>query len=164
MFPERVSGRCTEDQPGLRIRKMTAEDVQAASVLEAKNFPGDPWTKEMFLLAVRDMSTVCLCAEVDGAFAALVIIRTVAGEGNIDNVSVDPVYRRRGIARTLLKEAMRRARAACGAESFTLEVRVSNREACALYASLGFVNEGIRPGYYFNPREDAYIYWMRNQT
>ena len=39
----------------------------------------------------------------------------------------------------------------------TLEVRVGNTAAIALYESLGFENLGRRPRFYSNPTEDAYI-------
>ena len=47
-----------------------------------------------------------------------------------------------------------------GIRDFTLEVRVSNTAAIRLYEGFGFKSAGIRPGYYINPKEDAYIYWL----
>ena len=41
--------------------------------------------------------------------------------------------------------------------SLTLEVRVSNAPAIALYEKLGFVQVGRRPNYYRSPKEDALI-------
>jgi ribosomal-protein-alanine N-acetyltransferase len=46
-----------------------------------------------------------------------------------------------------------------GASRMTLEVRRSNEVAKSLYASLGFVQKGVRRGYYSNNKEDALIYW-----
>ena len=48
-----------------------------------------------------------------------------------------------------------------GIEAFTLEVRVSNAPAIHLYKKFGFVSEGIRPGFYEKPAEDADIMWLR---
>ena len=84
------------------------------------------------------------------------------GEGQILNVAVREAYRRRGIAQTLVSEAMRQASAGFSDTEFTLEVRKSNMGARALYEKLGFICEGIRPGYYSDPVEDACIYWNRN--
>jgi ribosomal-protein-alanine N-acetyltransferase len=42
---------------------------------------------------------------------------------------------------------------------YTLEVRVSNEGAIALYERLGFRSGGIRRGYYTDNREDALIMW-----
>ena len=44
-----------------------------------------------------------------------------------------------------------------GSRQLTLEVRVSNESAQALYAQLGFERVGRRKNYYLNPREDALI-------
>ena len=42
---------------------------------------------------------------------------------------------------------------------YTLEVRVSNTGAIALYEGLGFETRGVRRGYYTDNREDALIMW-----
>jgi ribosomal-protein-alanine N-acetyltransferase len=81
-------------------------------------------------------------------------------ELHINSLAVDEGWRRRGLARRLLKEVFREAVAA-GARSATLEVRQSNQAARALYEGLGFVVEGTRRGYYQSPREDALILWHR---
>ncbi|NJK60524.1 MAG: ribosomal protein S18-alanine N-acetyltransferase [Oscillatoriales cyanobacterium SM2_1_8] len=41
----------------------------------------------------------------------------------------------------------------------TLEVRVSNQRAIALYRKFGFVELGQRKRYYHNPEEDGSIFW-----
>ena len=50
-----------------------------------------------------------------------------------------------------------------GLHAFTLEVRRSNRAARRLYEKFGFVSEGIRPGFYDQPKEDAEILWLREE-
>ena len=50
------------------------------------------------------------------------------------------------------------ARAArAGARRALLELRAGNREALALYESLGFGRLGVRRGYYSEPTEDALV-------
>ena len=49
-----------------------------------------------------------------------------------------------------------------GITDITLEVRVSNRPAIALYEGFGFESAGIRRGYYQNG-EDALIMWRRKE-
>lgn len=44
----------------------------------------------------------------------------------------------------------------------TLEVRVSNLPAQALYTKLGFVTEGKRDKYYEDNKEDALIMWCHD--
>jgi len=77
----------------------------------------------------------------------------VVDELQILQVVVAAPWRRRGLGRHLLIAMLRRARAA-GAGFATLEVRVSNTPARALYAELGFLFDAIRPGYY-GDGEDA---------
>ncbi|MFM7785631.1 MAG: GNAT family N-acetyltransferase, partial [Gammaproteobacteria bacterium] len=60
---------------------------------------------------------------------------------------VSPVARRRGIARSLLGEALREA-AIAGARRCFLEVRESNAPAIALYSAAGFRIDARRKGYY----------------
>ena len=47
-----------------------------------------------------------------------------------------------------------------GALPFTLEVRVSNRQAIAMYEQFGFRSAGVRPRYYHDNGEDALIMWL----
>ena len=61
----------------------------------------------------------------------------------------------------MLTELMRLAKQR-GVKDFTLEVRSGNEAAIRLYEKLGFQMEGIRKGFYSNPREDALILWKRS--
>jgi ribosomal-protein-alanine N-acetyltransferase len=74
------------------------------------------------------------------------------------NIAVDAAHRGRGVARTLLEELFERTEDDAE-RGYTLEVRVSNDSAIHLYISLGFVETGIRRGYYTDNREDALIMW-----
>lgn len=86
----------------------------------------------------------------------LVGLWIMAGEAHITTIGVREAYRRRGIAELLLISVielalMRHARVV------TLEVRISNSAAQALYEKYGFTKSGVRPGYYSDDREDALI-------
>ena len=73
------------------------------------------------------------------------------------NVAVAPERRRRGVASRLISRLIAEA----GRElPFTLEVRVSNRDAIAMYEKLGFRSAGVRPRYYQDNGEDALIMWL----
>jgi [ribosomal protein S18]-alanine N-acetyltransferase len=74
------------------------------------------------------------------------------------NVAVAPEYQRRGIASALLGRLFELT-ADDDRRGYTLEVRVSNAGAIALYERLGFEQRGIRRGYYTDNREDALIMW-----
>jgi ribosomal-protein-alanine N-acetyltransferase len=77
---------------------------------------------------------------------------------HVMNVAVDEQWRGRGVARQMLEHLFELTDADVE-RGYTLEVRVSNETAIALYRSLGFVETGIRRGYYTDNREDALIMW-----
>jgi ribosomal-protein-alanine N-acetyltransferase len=77
-------------------------------------------------------------------------------EAHITTFAVLPTWRRRGVGARLMLEMMRLA-ADVNARIVTLEVRLSNREARALYGKFGFKPVGIRPRYYSDNNEDALI-------
>jgi ribosomal-protein-alanine N-acetyltransferase len=81
-----------------------------------------------------------------------------AGEAHILNVCICDEYRGRGFARKVLLYLLERARTSGMYEAF-LEVRPSNTAAARLYHSMGFVQVGVRRGYYQATvgREDAAV-------
>ncbi len=77
-------------------------------------------------------------------------------EAHISTLATHPQWRRQGIAELLIIAMLERA-AEIGARLMTLEVRVSNVDAQALYRKYGFDVVGRRPQYYSDNREDALI-------
>lgn len=144
----------------ITIRRLSAEDLDAVSGIEAASF-SMPWSRKAFEGVLRDSDSLYLVAEVSGQVAGCCGVTNILGEGDINNVAVDPGYRGNGIARRLMAELLRQGKD-IGIEEFTLEVRVSNSAAIRIYEELGFVSEGIRPGFYDKPREDAMIMWLRH--
>lgn len=80
----------------------------------------------------------------------------LADEAHIVTVAVRESHRRRGIAELLLISAIELAQAK-RQELVTLECRVSNEPALALYDKYGFERVGLRPRYYSDNHEDAYV-------
>ena len=79
-------------------------------------------------------------------------------EAQVTNIALTAMQRGRGYGR-LLMCALMRAAAERGVERMTLEVRPSNLPARRLYERLGFVEIGIRKGYYQDNNEDAILMW-----
>jgi [ribosomal protein S18]-alanine N-acetyltransferase len=77
-------------------------------------------------------------------------------EAHISTIATHPQWLRQGIAELLLIAMTERA-TEIGACVMTLEVRVSNTGAQALYRKYGFQVAGRRPQYYSDNREDALI-------
>jgi ribosomal-protein-alanine N-acetyltransferase len=88
---------------------------------------------------------------------AFLVAHRVNDEWELQNIVVAKAVRRTGLGACLLHEFIALAQAE-GARSLFLEVRQSNKGACALYQKLGFEEAGIRKAYYANPTEDATIY------
>lgn len=141
------------------VRELTREDVEAVSKIEAETF-SMPWSPEDFLEMVEADYAYYFVAEAEGEIAGCCGIRNIAGEGEITNVVVAAKYRRKGIGRSMMEYMLERAKEV-GIGDCTLEVRISNQPAIALYESLGFKGEGVRPKFYEKPVEDALIMWKR---
>ena len=79
-------------------------------------------------------------------------------EAHVTTIGIDLPFRGRGLGEALLlrllDESVRR-----GANMLTLEVRVSNEGAIRLYEKYGFGVHGVRPRYYSDNGEDAYLMW-----
>ena len=144
----------------ITVRKMKKDDLDRVSQIEKECF-STPWSRDSFEDMIDNEAALYMVAEDNGYIVANCGVITVAGEGDICNVAVDPSYRKRGIAKLLLTRVMEEASKEMAVLSFTLEVRRSNTAAISLYEKLGFVNEGIRPGFYTSPKEDAVIFWKR---
>ena len=85
-----------------------------------------------------------------------VIYWKIMEEVHINNIAVHPDFRRKGIARYVLREILAKVEKE-GARFITLEVRPSNKAALSLYRKLGFNPLGLRRDYYLKPKEDALI-------
>ena len=143
----------------IAYRRMTPEDVPFISKLEEETF-SMPWSADSFLEMIGKDDARYYVAERDGQLLGGCGVLMIAGEGNITNVVVAPEARNQGVGTGMLKFLMGEGDRE-GLTAYTLEVRVSNAAAIHVYEKLGFVSEGIRPGFYEKPTEDALIFWKR---
>lgn len=140
----------------IKLRRLEIDDVAAALEIEHQCFP-TPWSAAMFMLEMSKAGSVCLAVTEDDALVAYMIATRYAQVWHVMNVSVDPGSRRKGLATKMLEELFR---IADGEHThYTLEVRVSNAGAIAMYERCGFRSAGVRPNYYIDNREDALIMW-----
>jgi ribosomal-protein-alanine N-acetyltransferase len=77
-------------------------------------------------------------------------------EAHIVTVAVRDSHRRKGIGELLLITAVEMAQER-DQSIVTLECRVTNEPALALYEKYGFQQVGLRPRYYSDNHEDAYV-------
>ena len=150
--------------PGIvRIRQMTAEDIDDAAALEKDNLGKEAWNSKQLLDALTRDDTIYLVAEKAGRVVGLCGVQNVSGDGEVTNVSVARDCRGEGIGYKMVKQLLERGRG-IGIKDYTLEVRAGNEHAIRLYERLGFMSEGLRPGFYDEPKEDAAIYWKRAEV
>lgn len=143
----------------LIIREMTTDDIEKVSVIEEECF-SMPWKPDDFREMIERDNMTYVVLEIDGQVSGGAGLRCIVGDGEITNVAITKAFRGRGYSKPML-EALIKKGDELGCEAYTLEVRVSNEPAIRLYKSLGFAEEGIRPGFYEHPREDALIMWKR---
>ena len=141
------------------IKPLTEEYVDQVCVLEEEAF-SMPWHRESFLEMILNENACYLVGLVEEEVVASCGLRHIVGEGEITNVVTKNTMRGKGIGKQMLLKLLEEG-GKLGAESFTLEVRVSNAPAIKLYESLGFVTEGRRKNFYEDPMEDALIMWKR---
>lgn len=143
----------------VQIRKMTPADVPFISKLEEETF-SMPWSAQSFLEMIEKEDARYYVAQENGTLYGGCGVLMIAGEGNITNVVVAPKERNKGIGTKMLQYLIEEGYRE-GLTAFTLEVRISNSAAIHVYEKLGFVSEGVRPGFYEKPTEDAVIMWKR---
>ena len=142
------------------IEAMNSPDqIDEVLAVEEASFT-NPWTREMYLaeLENRTISFCYLARNDDGLVVGFCSFWRVLDELHINNLAVDPPYRRAGVASALLNRVLAEG-VALGARRATLEVRRSNDHALKLYERFGFAVAGIRHGYYSHPAEDALVLW-----
>ena len=103
-----------------------------------------------------NMHRFILAESPDGQVLGYVGMMFVLDEGYISNVAVKSQYRKNHIGSALIEELIKIGRE-LELSFISLEVRVSNAPAQALYRKFGFENAGCRKNYYDFPKEDAII-------
>ena len=143
---------------GMMITPMHADHLDSLADLESLAF-SIPWSYDALAEELQNPLAVFYVAEDVEAESAVGYIgmHHILDEGYITSLVVHPGRRREGIASALMKETIEYAERH-ELKRITLEVRVSNARAIALYEKFGFEKDGVRPDFYDSPKEDAAIY------
>jgi [ribosomal protein S18]-alanine N-acetyltransferase len=142
--------------PEIELTRMRRRHLRKVLSIEARVYPR-PWSASLFLseLAQRSSRTY-LVARHDGEVIGYAGMMFMGAEAHVTNIAVDPDYHGLKVGTrlliTLITEAIAR-----GAETITLEVRISNQVAQSMYEKFGFSAVGVRKGYYVETNEDALI-------
>jgi ribosomal-protein-alanine N-acetyltransferase len=141
---------------GINIRRMTLQDIETAARIEAETFPR-PWTLADFRFEMSENPVArYLVAQREGEIIGFAGAHIILDEGHITNIAVLREARGQGLGRLLMEGLMQYA-SNLGVRYMTLEVRVSNVAAVALYRSLGFIKVNLRQKYYEDNGEDAWL-------
>lgn len=172
-------------QPRYVLREMRLEDIPQVVAIDRQAFP-IPWSSSVYRYEVGQnpistMAVVSLyeAAPDDEAYAGTIINRMLSllrgqhaevwhravvgyggfwfskGEAHVSTIASHPEFRGLGLGELLLAGMIRRA-LHIGAGELSLEVRVSNEVAIALYEKYRFQSAGIKARYYRDNHEDAY--------
>ncbi len=143
------------------VAPMRTKDLGGVLTIEEAVFP-QPWSRRLFVeeLAQRK-SRAYRAAWVGPAIVGFAGQMLVDDEAHVNNIAVDPGWQGRGLGAVLLLDLARTALAR-GARHLTLEVRVGNQPALALYRRFGMAPVGVRPNYYPVTGDDALIMWVRD--
>jgi len=137
----------------LRFRPMSTADLDEVMAIERTAFPF-PWSAGFFRQELQVACARSILAEADGKIVGYVLFWLLPGAVDIHNIAVHADFRRKGIARLLLRKVLDDAERQAIARVM-LEVRRSNVPAQRLYEAMGFATTGIRKGYYSDNGEDA---------
>lgn len=150
------------DADGITITPLRRRHLKAVMAIEKQVYPR-PWTQGVFLSELEQMRkghrlyVVALRGTTVLGYGGLMLL---PDEAHVTNIAVDPALHRNGVGRRLMVHLAHEARRV-GANALSLEVRVSNLAAQAMYRRFGFVPAGIRQKYYENT-EDAIVMWAQD--
>lgn len=142
--------------PNLEITRMRRRHLRKILSIEGRVYPR-PWSASLFLSELSQRGTRSyLVAKYEGDVVGYAGMMFTGFEAHVTNIAVDPDVHGHKIGTrlmlALITEAMARA-----STVISLEVRVTNSVAQAMYAKFGFSVTGIRKGYYIETREDALV-------
>jgi len=151
---------------GFTLRTFTGEDLNRVMAINFECLP-ENYSSSFYRELFSRFPETFVVAETDGEIQGYIMCRVERGFSKLRNLSparllhvvsiaVREPYRRKGIAKALMLEAMKRGPASYEATECYLEVRVGNEPAVKLYERLGFTKTKRNYGYYLDG-EDAWV-------
>lgn len=148
----------------LRVRPLQLSDLGSVNRIELTGY-SHPWSEAVFRDCFRDDYRLWALEDGDQQLVGYAIVAYLFDEAHLLNICVAKAARGYGLGRLLLTRLTKEA-FADGMSVVTLEVRLSNQSAIALYESQGFRRVGQRPGYYpaDAAREDALVLTLSSSS
>ena len=144
-----------EKNSKITVHKMKFEESAAVAEMEHQIFL-DKWSERAVLDTLENEQTICLTAEKAGRLIGYLFAYVAADEADIARVAVLKESRKQGVGSELMKE-LKKVGQEQELKKLLLDVRRSNTAARAFYKKLGFTEDGVRPGFYEKPEEDAVL-------
>ena len=149
-----------------KVRRFNEADLESVIQINRKCLP-ENYSSSFFLDLYRSYPEGFLVAEHNGKVIGYIMCRVELGFSefgrfrltkkiHIVSIAVMEEHRRKGLAKTLLTEAIKALDKRYGCGEAYLEVRVSNQPAINLYRKLGFQDARIIHHYYIDS-EDAIV-------
>jgi len=139
----------------IEIVELKAEYCLQVAEIEKKTFSA-PWSKKAFLECIENSDRHYFCAVCKEEVLGYCGYWGAGDEAEVYNVAVKERCRGRGIGKLLLTRLIENAKSD-NRKRLLLEVRYGNKIAIGLYKKLGFKEDGIRPNFYDEPKEDALL-------
>ncbi|MFQ5966588.1 MAG: ribosomal protein S18-alanine N-acetyltransferase [Acidimicrobiia bacterium] len=134
---------------------MRRSDLAAAMKIERAVYP-EPWPERVFSEELGGADRSYIVAEDASQLVGYAGFVKLGEDAHVTTITVTADRHSEGIGTELMLALVDEA-LAHGAENLTLEVRVSNDRAQALYRRFGLAPVGIRRQYYRS--EDALVMW-----
>ncbi|HEX7634983.1 MAG TPA: ribosomal protein S18-alanine N-acetyltransferase [Noviherbaspirillum sp.] len=146
------------DLSAMRFAPMKVDDLAEVLVIENDVYPY-PWTRGNFLDSMYNGYQTWTLREESGVLAGYFLLMFAVDEAHLLNISVRRDLHGRGVGHLQLDKVVALSKENA-MSSVLLEVRPSNQRALAMYQYYGFVQIGLRKGYYpaaEGKREDAIV-------
>lgn len=150
------------DHDEIVVEPLRRRHLPAVLPIEHVSYPL-PWSVNVFTSEIemaRRGERKYLVARRGAEVVGYAGVMFAVGDAHVTNIAVAQQHQRSGVATRLLAE-LAWAAIARNCEALTLEVRVSNTGAQALYRTFGFAPAGVRKRYYENT-EDAIVMWCHD--
>ncbi len=138
------------------LRPMQVADIPQVMRIENEVFPS-PWPEHAYKRELtRNALAHCYTLEREEKVVGYGCLWLIVDEAHVSTLASSPVWRGRGLGELLLLTLLHEA-IVLDAVMATLEVRVSNEVAQALYTKYEFRVVGRRKRYYTDNQEDALL-------
>lgn len=138
------------------IRAMDINDLEDVVALEHKLF-SSPWSVKDFMYELFENEfSHNYVLEDHQQIIGYIGLWVMYEQSQITTFGIAPSFQGQGLGKFLLFNMIEEAKS-LKANQMSLEVRVSNQKAIALYQKCGFQSVAIRKDYYQDNHEDAYL-------